>query len=142
MTEQLIAETIARVAHYGQIDKNGEDYIDHPRAVAAAVADEYKAAAWLHDVLEDSVWLDEARLYAAGISAQTVSAVLCLTRDLGESYEDFIDRIATSGNHCAITVKLADLRHNQRPSAPDPKRETRYRAAEERLLDALREVKA
>lgn len=138
MSDQLlIAETIARIAHEGQTDKNGQPYIDHPRAVAAAVGDESKPAAWLHDVLEDCPWVTEATLYAAGVEPATVATVLVLTRDVGESYQDVIERIATSGDRRAITIKLADLAHNRRPSEPNPNREARYVAAERRLLEAL-----
>lgn len=56
------AETLARAAHAGQKRQHGsnDDYIEHPRRVAEAVSRQNKAtpemvaAAWLHDVLEDT----------------------------------------------------------------------------------------
>jgi hypothetical protein len=61
------AEALARLAHSGQVDKAGKDYIDHPRRVFENVSQipgfsklskkaqtDTKIGAWLHDVLEDS----------------------------------------------------------------------------------------
>lgn len=50
------AETLARAAHAGQVDKAGAPYAAHPARVAAAVAGDplAEAAAWLHDVIEDT----------------------------------------------------------------------------------------
>ena len=54
------AENLARLAHAGQVYGDGLDYVDaHVAKVAALVSDyggseEQIAAAWLHDVVEDS----------------------------------------------------------------------------------------
>lgn len=53
------AEQFATQAHEGHIRKGGEPHIEHLRRVAASVAgegasEEAVAAAWLHDVLEDT----------------------------------------------------------------------------------------
>ena len=50
------AETLARAAHAGQVDKAGAPYAAHPARVAAAVAGDplAEATAWLHDVVEDT----------------------------------------------------------------------------------------
>ena len=54
-SQEEIARQIAEIAHKRQIDKGGNAYILHPQRVAENVhGDEYKAAAWLHDVLEDT----------------------------------------------------------------------------------------
>lgn len=136
--EPLIAKTIATLAHYGQGYSNGVElgpYIDHPAAVAASVPLELKPAAWLHDVLEDSP-ITVAHLSAAGIAQRTIDIVVIVTRLSTETYVEFITRIATSNNIGAITVKLADLRHNLRPSCPD-RLATRYRPAVVQLEAAL-----
>lgn len=120
-SEVSIAETIAILAHFGQMSKyeNQVIYLHHPAAVAAEVADEFKPIAWLHDVLEDCNFFTKEHLLAAGIDRKTVEAVEIITRDKSrESYVEFIDRIAASRNVVAITVKLADIRHNLRPSCP------------------------
>lgn len=52
------AQTIAVIAHLGQKDKLGVEYIHHPAAVAKPFDPIEQTleccAAWLHDVLEDS----------------------------------------------------------------------------------------
>lgn len=135
-SEAVAAEIIAILAHYGQTTQSeGMAYINHPAAVASSVAVEYKAIAWLHDVLEDSSFT-EGHLLAAGIEPATIQAVTVITRRDGERYVEFIDRIAASGNIAAITVKLADLRHNLRPGCPEDLAK-RYRLAIPRLEAAL-----
>lgn len=49
------ARTLANQAHAGQQGKAGQPYIEHVARVAAAINDDdtAKAAAWLHDVVED-----------------------------------------------------------------------------------------
>ena len=52
------AKAIATIAHKGQKDKLGADYIGHPARVAKMLVDKNAepaaiAAAWLHDVIED-----------------------------------------------------------------------------------------
>ena len=86
------AREIATRAHRGQRDKVGTPYIRHPEAVAALVrllptfeaADpetrtDVVAAAWLHDVIEDTSETAES-LLAQGVSPTAVAAVLALTR--------------------------------------------------------------
>ena len=51
---------IARVAHAGQVDKAGKDYINHPLRVMEMGKDENeKIVGVLHDVVEDSDWTFE-----------------------------------------------------------------------------------
>ena len=50
-----MADLVAYTAHYGQTDKQGQPYINHPRTVASTLEDETeKVAALLHDVIEDT----------------------------------------------------------------------------------------
>lgn len=110
------AERIAREAHRGQSRKNGVPYITHPQRVAAAVPDELKPIAWLHDVVEDTaVTLDDLR--AAGLPAYVVEAVAVLTKVDGVDYEQYIQRVRA--NDHARCVKIADLEDNlgDQPSA-------------------------
>ncbi len=104
---------IAARAHEGQRDKDGRPYILHQLRVMAAVqGEEARAAAVLHDVLEDtSVTADELR--AEGFSAAVLGAVDCLTHRGGEPYADYVVRC--KGNAVARAVKLADLEDNSRP---------------------------
>lgn len=88
------AERIARRAHAGQVDKAGVPYAHHPAWVAARVeGDDAKAAAWLHDVLEDTnLTADDLR--RAGIPEEVVHTVEVLTHAEGESYQDYLERVA------------------------------------------------
>ncbi|MDO5745760.1 MAG: HD domain-containing protein [Micrococcaceae bacterium] len=113
-----IAEQIARVAHQGQLDKAGVDYITHPGRVAAGVRshggdDEAVAAAWLHDVLEDCE-VTATDLHQAGIPDTVIDAVLAVTKVEGEKVEDYCDRILA--NPTALAVKRADLNDNTDPA--------------------------
>lgn len=130
------AESIARRAHEGQTDKAGKPYIEHPAWVAAHVdGDEARAAAWLHDVLEDTdATADD--LARAGIPERVVAAVRALTHAPGESYEEYLARVA--GDPLAVRVKLADLAHNSDLSRiPCPTERDRERAAKYRRAVAF-----
>lgn len=79
------AAQIANEAHAGQRRKYSEAaYITHPMRVAGRVMlmdaprEEAVAAAWLHDVIEDTAWTRE-KLLMHGIPAETVRIVEELT---------------------------------------------------------------
>lgn len=138
------AEQIARRAHAGQVDKIGEDYIQHVSRVAL-LAKEYgpdaEAAGWLHDVIEDTpVTVDD--LVAEGISPAVIEAVLLLTRPktkgliAGPTYAEYIDAIWLSGNVIAMAVKVADLRDHLNEHVP-PRLKPRYERALAILSPAL-----
>lgn len=139
VSEVATAELIAILAHYGQTTQSERmAFLHHPATVAASVPYEYKAVAWLHDVLEDSSFT-EGHLRAAGIEESTITAVKLLTRGTNTPYRDYIERIATSGNLAALIVKAADLKHNLRPSCPESLA-GRYRLALPRIEAALSEA--
>ena len=58
MSQILLARSIAEEAHLGQFRRDGKTpYIEHPRQVSHRLYhldDNYIAAAWLHDVIEDN----------------------------------------------------------------------------------------
>ncbi len=106
------ASQIAYKAHEGQPDLSGMPYVLHPIHVAQDVQGEINVCvALLHDVLEDSDYTADD-LRAEGMPGEVIAAVEILTRDPSVPYEDYIRSIKASGNQVAITVKLADLRHN------------------------------
>ena len=110
-TESIVerAFMIAALYHRGQTDKAGAEYINHPATVAMKVdGDETKAAALLHDVLEDTS--ASVELLERFFPETVVEAVKAVTKKEGEDYFDFIERIS----HCplAVKVKLADLENN------------------------------
>ena len=102
---------IATEAHRGQLDKVGNDYINHPLRVmeAGKTADE-KIVGVLHDVVEDTDWTFE-KLAAEGFSTEVIEALRCVTKlSESEPYDHFIARIRT--NPLAVAVKLNDLSDN------------------------------
>lgn len=120
-----LASSIATRDYQGQTDQVGAPYIDHPEMVASyvealpefAAGDHHTqqdalAAAWLHDVIEDT---DETResLAAAGISERTVEAVVALTRTPQVSPDDYYATIKSLP--VALMVKTADLASNLAP---------------------------
>jgi hypothetical protein len=109
------ADALAARLHAGVLDRNGEPYIEHPRAVAALVAHlgpVARIAALLHDTVEDcGVTFQD--LLDEGVPADAVDAVDAVTRRPGETYAAFIDRAAA--HPVGRYVKRADLRHNTRP---------------------------
>jgi (p)ppGpp synthase/HD superfamily hydrolase len=108
------ARLIAHRAHDGQVDKAGRPYIEHPARVAAEVAalgPRHEAAAWLHDVVEDTYWsIAHIRAWAADQGTpmpwEVMLAVEALTKRREETYLDAVRR--ASVNPLARSVKLAD----------------------------------
>lgn len=114
------ARQLAHRAHDGQRRKyTGEPYIVHPEAVAkivSSVTDDPHviAAAWLHDVVEDtSVTID---MIEAGFGKETAALVLELTNAKtpgNRAYRKENDRKRMAGACVnAKTIKLADILHN------------------------------
>ena len=102
---------LAKQHHEGQTDKAGKPYIEHPLRVMSQVeSEEEKIVAVLHDIVEDTdISLDDLR--NEGFSEKVVSAVECLTKQDGENYDSYIERI--SFNPLAVKIKLADLEDNR-----------------------------
>lgn len=133
--ERAIA--IAAEAHAGQSDKGGAPYILHPLRVMMAVGPRnHGIVAVLHDVLEDCPDWTPARLESEGFSPILIDALVALTKQRGESYDAFIQRVKR--NPIATRVKLADIADNsdlsrlQNPTEKDYARLEKYhRAARE-----------
>lgn len=125
----LLASSIARKAHDGQFRRDGiTPYITHPEAVAKLLEGEHPdviAAAWLHDVLEDTP-TSVVHLKNAGMPWRVIDAVELLTRDDGQPYEDYLHWIAQ--DEIARKVKVADIRHNL-SDAPTEKQVAKYERA-------------
>lgn len=104
---------IASQSHYGQKDKAGRPYILHCFEVMNNLPkdsdDELKAAAILHDTLEDTVLLEQD-LLDRGIPPRVVGVVQKLTKKTGEDKKEYRKRVLSSRESCL--VKMADLRHN------------------------------
>lgn len=102
---------IATKAHFGQLDKAGNDYITHPlRVMAAGKTTDEKIVGVLHDVVEDTEWTFEM-LAAEGFSDEIIEALRCVTKfSENEPYDKFIARVKT--NQLAVAVKINDLSDN------------------------------
>lgn len=103
---------IALKAHEGQKDLDGNPVILHPMAVAVAGRNrEEQVAGLLHDVVEDTgTTFDD--LLRLGVDETIVDALRLLTHTDDMTYEEYVNRIATSGNNIAMHVKYNDLQHN------------------------------
>ena len=102
---------IATLAHKGQFDKSGKDYIGHPlRVMEMGKTEEEKIVGVLHDVIEDTDWTFEA-LAEEGFSKDVIDALRCVTKlSENENYDDFIERVKK--NPLAVAVKINDLSDN------------------------------
>ena len=101
---------IALRAHTGIIDKAGRAYILHPLRIMAKMTTEIEmSVALLHDVIEDSD-ITAIDLLSEGIPSVVVDAVLCLTKQSGENYQEFVFR--AKQNPLARKVKIADIEDN------------------------------
>jgi (p)ppGpp synthase/HD superfamily hydrolase len=103
---------IATNAHHGQFDKGGNPYILHPFAVMGLLEvedEELQCMALLHDVVEDTkITYNELR--DAGMSDRVIEGVKILTKQRGQSYEEYKELVFSSRD--AMIVKMADLTHN------------------------------
>ncbi len=137
------AESLARAAHAGQLDKQGRDYAEfHLRPVATLageIAAEHGAdpdpdlaiaTGWLHDILEDTdVTIGELQELGFGAIAGDIET---LTHK-GDNYQAYIEELVRSASINAVIVKLADNRWNS--SGLDALNEpTRIRLAEKYAL--------
>lgn len=105
-----IALERALLAYRGKRDKAGQAYVLHPLRLMAKMHDEIsQVVSLLHDVIEDSdVTAEDLR--ADGFPEIVIEAVVALTRQAGESYMAFIERLKP--NEIARKVKLADIEDN------------------------------
>ena len=121
MIEQ--AMMIATSAHRGQKRWDGvEEFINHPKRIAKALkargaCDIEVAAAWLHDVVEDTqVSIDTLR--ELDVDARVVELVRLLTHSPNESYVEYIlhmvgpDRSAVGYKTIAARIKSLDIIDN------------------------------
>ena len=104
------AALICVTKHQGQRDKAGAAYFQHPMRVAMnCEKDKEKIVALLHDTIEDTditpEWLKQQ-----GFSDEIVEAILSLTRNPGEDYQEFVAR--AKKNPIGRVVKIRDLEDN------------------------------
>jgi len=110
MLDRAIA--ITAVAFEGKLDKGGNPYILHCLTVMYNVrrlGSKVMQAAVLHDLVEDTHWTLEM-LRKEGFCEEVINMVDRLTHRKGETYDEYLDRIAPCPNTRAI--KIEDLDHN------------------------------
>ena len=131
------ALALALECHARAKDKAGAPYVLHPlRVMFRMKTEDEMTTAVLHDVVEEGgSSLEELR--RQGFSEEVVAALDCLTRNDGQSYEDYIEEVRR--NPLAARVKLADLEDNMdlsriaEPDEDDFRRLEKYKAAHLRL---------
>lgn len=139
-------------AHAGVLDKGGNAYFLHPLAVMSLVNEDADAtlamlhAALLHDVVEDTDYTFDD-LLSEGFSEEVVELVKLLTKEDGETYNQYLDRLIGSGNVGAMKIKLADNTHNsleERLEYLDEDKQNylrkKYTKSKARLVEALENV--
>lgn len=146
------ARLFATAAHHavGQVRKyTGEPYINHPAEVvgilagSGAACPEMLAAAWLHDVVEDTqVGIDIIRDEFGACVTTLVEGLTDVSQpeDGNRKVRKAIDRAHTAGQSPACkTIKLADLISNTRSIVErDPEFAKVYLAEKRLLLEVLR----
>lgn len=98
--------------HAGQFDKGGNPYVLHPLKVmhyTKSNDEEIQCMALGHDVIEDTK-VTYKDLRDAGISERVISAIRALTKQPGQTLEEYKEGVFA--NRDAMIVKAADLRHN------------------------------
>ena len=104
------ALSIATKAHEGQTDKAGAPYIFHPIRVAnKCFTDDERIVALLHDTIEDTDVTPD-HLLSEGFPRNIVEAILSVTRNDDECYDEFVKRSRL--NPVGRQVKLHDLEDN------------------------------
>lgn len=140
---------LAHEIHKHEIDKAGKPYMLHPLAVCNSLEDEIdKAIGVLHDTAESN---SDAFKMLEDINApeEVIEAVRLLTRDLNDTYKEYIIKLAESRNIRAIRVKLKDIEHNTSdermlhlPADKSKSLMKRYNAAKEILVPVYNELVA
>ena len=146
------AISMAKEYHDGMTDKYGNPYIEHLERVADRVRDmeydfvdetseieSYVAAAYLHDVIEDTDIKEES--ITNWFPEEVSAAIFRLTRQVGMTYARYIEMILSwepqpyLAGKIAKVVKLADLLdHVAGPTPCPPHLKKRYEKSLYRLI--------
>lgn len=140
------ARALAAHAHKGQRDKASRDYFDAHlvpiASAAAAFGGDVEAAAWLHDVLEDTD-LSAEDLTNAGMPVKVVQSIESVTRLNDETYSNLIARACADpiGRFVKLVDNAWNITSNPVLAKADPIRAAsllnrRYEPARRRLLAA------
>ena len=103
---------LATNSHSEQYDRGGNPYILHCLKVMHYLKssdEELQCIALGHDIIEDTN-VTYNQLVEEGFSQRVINAIRCLTKQRGETYDEY--KLRVFSNKDAMMVKLADLRHN------------------------------
>ena len=108
----LVSQSIAMLAHWGQLDKAGNLYFDHCKRVAhKGKKVEEVILGFLHDVLEDTTEPEKYNIQIFrekyGIPEDILKSLELITRDKKEPYFDYIRKLKT--DELAKIIKLYDI---------------------------------
>lgn len=107
-----IAMRLIEHYHKDDVDKGGHPYIGHLLRVSQGCNSyEAKIAGLLHDIIEDTP-CNEDILLEEGIPQSIIDIILLVSRNDGETYTEFIDRLVCSNNKYAMELKCSDLKDN------------------------------
>jgi len=134
----------AQLAHKGQVDKAGVDYIFHPILVALQCkCNAEKIAALLHDAIEDGEGRVTVQDLEKDFDPEIIEAIKQLTHDKNVDYFDYLNNI---NSPIALKVKLADLTMNMdlnrisNIKEEDLLRLEKYKRAKEIVINKLKEL--
>lgn len=136
------AKSYAMVKHMHQQYGDGEAFIKHPAAVAAIVQGwrygaEFVAAAWLHDVVEDTpVTIGEIEHLFGGRVALLVAHLTVVGDDKAAKLRDCLAKVRQYP--MAAPVRLADRLANVRACLPGDRWARRYLAENDAFEAAVR----
>lgn len=111
----LKAAKLAKKLHAGQTRKHGTPYFTHPAGVARRLWEaghknhNLIAAAYLHDVIEDTTATPEMVLREFGPAVHRL--VMAVTKAKDENLPGYYARVKKAGEE-AVCLKMADRAHN------------------------------
>ncbi len=154
MKRLATAIDVSRSAHLGQTDKCGQPYWIHPFTVAMNLFQNDPThiscciVALLHDILEDTDCSLDSLRKLVELTDEEAAALLILTREPNDSYDEYITKIINSQSYIALLVKIYDLMHNLDTNRfaqagidmteKDKKRMDKYGEAFSRLVEKFR----
>lgn len=133
----------ARLAHLGQMRRDGKEYFTHPKEVAKIVRKYYPRdtraylVALLHDTIEDTedvgnlsvkelTTMIDASIGDPKEAKDIISAVNALTHAKHQPYTEYVQGLTS--NPMALKVKMADMMHNL-SSSPSERQKQKYEKA-------------
>ncbi len=113
------AEQLARLAHQGQLRKDGMPYITHPKRVVDLLkkhnfGEEIIAAGWLHDVVEDTDVTSSQIRQQFGVEISSLVDAVSENPDITDQEKKKKDRVirVANGPEGARAIAVADTIDN------------------------------